>query len=860
MAGLPAAIAFDSVEDGMDQQAALMMAANNNLSHFPPNTWQVYTSAGAMAAGNSNISLGVDGPDAITGYIQDYGSGNAEAGHRRWLLYPQTQLMATGDVDATGSFMASNATWIMDANYSGPRPATRDNYVAWPPPGYVPYQVVFPRWSFAYPGADFSAATVTMTGNGAPVAVSLETLSNNPSDEAGENTIVWDYNGLDGNSVQASAPQPSADLPYNVQISGVKIGGQTQSPYNYTVTLFDPAAAGAGDMTTTLTGPATPAVGQNSSYVVSGVPTFANGFQYRSVTFGPTTTFGAEGGLQGVIANVSSTYSPVETGVAASGSASYYLAMPDGLTQILTLPGKYSPTAASAALQFQSRLGLASATEVAHVQISTNDGASWADIYTQSGSGGFGESTFTSHSLPLSSYVGLVLEVRFSFTVAASTTFYPPQTNPGAGWNIDNISFAATSTAATGAATTISAGSTFSFSPSVIGPIALQAASVLFSTYPISWGPVLNLTAIVGSSPAITTQPTSVTVTSGTTVVFNVTATNSPNYQWYLNGSAIPGATSARLVINGPTAANAGSYACTVTNASGSASSVPATLSFMATANPGRLGNLSVLSNFAAGQLLTVGFITGGTGTLGAQSLLIRADGPSLATTYNLTGTMADPQLTVISGTTAIAANDNWGTPASNGTQVAAADTAAFAFALTPGALDAALVTPLAAGPYSVQVTGTGPGQALTELFDTTPTAAYTLATPRLINVSCKSTLPSGGFLVAGFTVGGLTAKTVLIRASGPALVGFGVTDAMVDPQLVINSAAPNAVIATNAGWGGDPQIVATAAAVLAFPFASLTSKDSAVLLTLPPGGYTAVVSSASGGAGTTLVEVYEVP
>ena len=66
--------------------------------------------------------------------------------------------------------------------------------------------------------------------------------------------------------------------------------------------------------------------------------------------------------------------------------------------------------------------------------------------------------------------------------------------------------------------------------------------------------------------------------------------------------------------------------------------------------------------------------------------------------------------------------------------------------------------------------------------------------------------------------------------------------------------------IAANAGWGGDPQLAAAMASVFAFGYPSTTSKDSALLVTLSPGSYTAQASSVSGVSGTTIVEVYEVP
>ena len=64
----------------------------------------------------------------------------------------------------------------------------------------------------------------------------------------------------------------------------------------------------------------------------------------------------------------------------------------------------------------------------------------------------------------------------------------------------------------------------------------------------------------------------------------------------------------------------------------------------------------------------------------------------------------------------------------------------------------------------------------------------------------------------------------------------------------------------SNNGWGGKEQISATAASVGAFGWSSGTSNDSAILVTLPPGPYTAQVSGASGDTGVALVEIYEVP
>ncbi len=234
MAGVAATVTFADANNAKDQQAALMMSVNNQLNHNPPITWTCYSTDGHDTAGRSNLALGAFGRDAIALYMQDPGSGNGFAGHRRWILYPQTQTMGSGDLPAAGG-PAANALWAYDSYVGGPRPPTREAFVAWPPPGFVPYQVVYPRWSFAYAGADFSSASVTMTQGGASVPVALETLGLN----YGENTIVWIPNGL---ASSQSWPPPAKDTSYLVTINNVLIG-QSPRSFTYTVTVFDPATA-----------------------------------------------------------------------------------------------------------------------------------------------------------------------------------------------------------------------------------------------------------------------------------------------------------------------------------------------------------------------------------------------------------------------------------------------------------------------------------------------------------------------------------------------------------------------------------------------------------------------------------------
>jgi hypothetical protein len=235
MAGVPANISFAGDFNQKAQAAALMMSVNRNLSHDPPANWQCYSADGHTGAGNSNlyIAYGLD-LDPIWGYMQDGGSNNSAAGHRRWILYPQTQQMGTGDVPQKpdASAWRANALWVFDSHTWDPRPATREAFVAWPPAGFVPYEVVFGRWSFAYAGADFSHASVAMTVDGSAAPAQLEPLHNG----YGENTLVWLADGLDADS---SWPQPGADQVVQVTVNNVVLSGGPQN-FSYTVTIFAP--------------------------------------------------------------------------------------------------------------------------------------------------------------------------------------------------------------------------------------------------------------------------------------------------------------------------------------------------------------------------------------------------------------------------------------------------------------------------------------------------------------------------------------------------------------------------------------------------------------------------------------------
>lgn len=379
----------------------------------------------------------------------------------------------------------------------------------------------------------------------------------------------------------------------------------------------------------------------------------------------------------------------------------------------------------------------------------------------------------------------------------------------------------------------------------------------------LSWLPlVTNPPAITGAdNPVFSSPPAPQTIAAGSTVVFSAGVTNATSFQWQRAGLALPNATRSMLVISNAGPDDAGTYALLARNGTDLALSSGALLTVVsgtAAANPGRLINLSILTNLAAGDSFTMGFVGGGAGTTGPKALLARAAGPSL-TQLGVTDAHADPKMEFFVGSTKRSENDNWG--AAGGLGQAFAQVGAFAYT-SPNSKDAAVrIDAVAPGNNSVVVSGVGgaTGTVIAELYDATPAATFTATTPRLINVSVLKQIAAGNPLTAGFVVGGTTAKTVLIRAIGPTLrTAFGLSDAMADPKLELFS--DQRVIASNDNWGGDPQLTATGSAVGAFRVEDPASRDAMLLLTLAPGNYTAQASSVNNTSGRAIVEVYEVP
>ncbi|MDO8542523.1 MAG: peptidylprolyl isomerase [Opitutaceae bacterium] len=411
--------------------------------------------------------------------------------------------------------------------------------------------------------------------------------------------------------------------------------------------------------------------------------------------------------------------------------------------------------------------------------------------------------------------------------------------------------------------TAVLSGSTLTLTPFNGGTatITVRAVDTNGNTTQTTFG--IEVAAV---QPVFLGQPASQTVAAGSTVVFQASASAAPAYQWKKRNSdgnlvEIFGATTSTLVIRNVSGPDAGTYVNTAVNSIGLVTSEPATLTVadIAEANVGRLGNLSVLTSAGAGsRVLTVGAVIGPLNSTLSLPVVIRAVGPTLAQApFNVPGVLADPILTFNAGATAIASNDDWG----GGADLANAFAEVGAFALPAGSRDAAIVRAapgLAVGNYTVQVSGKADatGLVLAEMYDAAA-GARTANTPRLINLSVLKQLDTGEMMTAGFVIQGQSARTVLVRAIGPALVAFNVADPMPDPTLALFSGQTK--IAENDNWAGDLHLTSLGNGVGAFPVFNAFSRDAMLVMTLAPGNYTAQVSGVSGVGGNVIVEVYEV-
>lgn len=212
-------VTSDATANARAQRVALLMDANDALSHHPPRTWRCWTSQADADAAVSALALSPGMPGAIDLYINDPGAQNTSVGHRAHLLAPDASVVGIGGTPAGAAFLLHETQGL------------HPGLVPWPSAGYFPTSLLpqSRRWSITTGGAstwDLSGAEVTVLNQrGVPVPVTV--LDNMPGRISFEPSVST----ADG-----------SDTRYTVIIDDVTRNGAPAS-YSYTVTLFDASRA-----------------------------------------------------------------------------------------------------------------------------------------------------------------------------------------------------------------------------------------------------------------------------------------------------------------------------------------------------------------------------------------------------------------------------------------------------------------------------------------------------------------------------------------------------------------------------------------------------------------------------------------
>jgi hypothetical protein len=583
MAGEPG-VTFNGTDAGTSadpnnaeaQAAALMESANNFLQHNPPPAPATACGTTQAIAGSSHSNLweGSIGPSTVDGWVADTvaagqtscpsTSPNCMAqGHRRNMLNPSINVMGYGAVPATPGFQASAAQLVLTTPLPA-RPPVRSGFVAWPPAGFVPYQLVYPRWSFSLPNGDFSHATVSMSLGGTAVPVTIRcfdpTTDTADCGQFGEPYVSWTLNSQPDGSTY---PQPAADQPYTVNVGNVLVNGTAQN-FSYTVTVFDPAVSDpAHTLSSAPSGPAQPPQNSNPAYSVTGLADpQVTGYQWRTTPLSPENLVNdpAQNGMANWTANVSPAY-PVLSTAEPTGAQAFRLSS-QGLFTPLTAPAQQTLTlnqtllaGASSQLSFGSLfydLGFsATPSETASVDVSTDGGTTWTSVFSQSPPGTQEDTAFSPQTVPLSQFAGEQIQVRFSLTHTNGE--WGNCCGEPNGWYIDNVGLSGVQAVGTPTLSAVGATPSFTFANSQQGTVALdvrpQFTNPTFGSSFLSWSPSTIVTTV--GNTGLVSLTSSANPSAGSQQV-TYTATVSPTdgggtVSFTDNGSPISGCQSETL-------------------------------------------------------------------------------------------------------------------------------------------------------------------------------------------------------------------------------------------------------------------------------------------------------------------------
>src|ERR1700730_17053584 len=254
-----------------------------------------------------------------------------------------------------------------------------------------------------------------------------------------------------------------------------------------------------------------------------------------------------------------------------------------------------------------------------------------------------------------------------------------------------------------------------------------------------------------------------------------------------------------------------------------------------------RMVNISTRAMVGVGENVSIGgFVVQGNAP---KQVLIRAIGPSLIN-YGVPGVLVDPTLELHgSDGSLLVSNDDWKTSQQQAIQNTG---------LAPGDdRESAILTSLAPGNYTAIMAGknsTG-GVGLVEGYEMQQSVAW------LINISTRGFVGTGdNVMIGGLVLSGNVPATILFRAIGPSLANFGIQSPLADPNLDLFN-AQGTKIATNNNWKDSQQN-----AIQATGFAPVDDRESALLVDLNAGAYTAIVSGVNNTSGVALVEAYHLP
>jgi hypothetical protein len=269
-------------------------------------------------------------------------------------------------------------------------------------------------------------------------------------------------------------------------------------------------------------------------------------------------------------------------------------------------------------------------------------------------------------------------------------------------------------------------------------------------------------------------------------------------------------------------------------------------------ATPGLVGNVATRLPVGAGEnVLIEGFIVQGQPG-SAKKMMVRAIGPSLGQ-FGVSDFLANPTLEIRDASNAVvASNDDWRTTQPGGVITGDQFAAISASQLAPSSdLESAIIADLVPGSYTAVVRGVGNtvGTGLVDAYDLGPTSPC-----RLANIATRGLIQSGDkLMIAGFIVLNGPAK-VVIRATGPSLLAFGIDNALSDTTLQLRD-QNGSVVMENDDWKTNQQFELQDAGLQ--PSSDL---EAALITTIQPGQYTAQVRGKGDTAGIGVVEVYFLP